>query len=317
MPDLATLRARFAPIAARLPVVAVNLPSIASYDVLLPAMAATACATTGALAMSDSITVDAARLPLLLGELRLPTVAKLWQTFTERADREGWPSARLLATLAEFELAERAQRRIQRHLLEARLPPGKTLDSFDFATVPMVSHAHVTALASGDAWLKKGANILLFGPSGSGKSHLGAALGHALVENGYRVLFTRTTDLVQRLQTARQALSLESAIEKLDKYHLIILDDLCYVNRDQAETSALFELIAARYERRSLLVTVESTFRRMDDRLPGCRHDPRRGRPPRPSCRHSGDERRKLPSTLRRRPAESARHQRQQARHQA
>ena len=107
--------------------------------------------------MSDSITVDAARLPLLLGELRLPTVAKLWQTFTERADREGWPSARLLATLAEFELAERAQRRVQRHLLEARLPSGKTLDSFDFATVPMVSHAHVTALASRDAWLKKGA----------------------------------------------------------------------------------------------------------------------------------------------------------------
>jgi DNA replication protein DnaC len=210
--------------------------------------------------MSDSITVDAARLPLLLGELRLPTVAKLWQTFTERADREGWPSARLLATLAEFELAERAQRRVQRHLLEARLPSGKTLDSFDFATVPMVSHAHVTALASGDAWLKKGANILLFGPSGSGKSHLGAALGHALVENGYRVLFTRTTDLVQRLQTARQALSLESAIDKLDKYHPIILDDLCYVNRDQAETSALFELIAARYERRSLLVTANRPF---------------------------------------------------------
>lgn len=156
--------------------------------------------------MSDSITVDTARLPLLLGELRLPTVAKLWQAFTERADREGWPSARMLATLAELELAERAQRRVQRHLMEARLPPGKTLGSFDFATVPMVSHAHVTALASGDAWLAKGANILLFGPSGSGKSHLGAALGHALVENGYRVLFTRTTELVQRLQTARQAL---------------------------------------------------------------------------------------------------------------
>ena len=103
--------------------------------------------------MSDSITVDTARLPLLLGELRLPTVAKLWQAFTERADREGWPSARLLATLVELELAERAQRRIQRHLLEARLPPGKTLGSFDFTTVPMVSHAHVTALASGDAWL--------------------------------------------------------------------------------------------------------------------------------------------------------------------
>ena len=173
--------------------------------------------------MSDSITVDTARLPLLLQELRLPTVAGLWQQFTERADREGWPSARLLAALAELELAERAQRRIQRHLLEARLPSGKTFDSFDFTTVPMVSRPHVNALASGDTWLAKGANILLFGPSGSGKSHLGAAIGHALVENGYRVLFTRTTDLVQRLQTARQTLALESAIEKLDKYHLIIL----------------------------------------------------------------------------------------------
>lgn len=212
--------------------------------------------------MSDStrVTVDTSRLPLLLAELRLPTIANFWPSFTERADREGWPSARLLATLAELELAERARRRVQRHLVEARLPPGKTLDSFDFGAVPMVSRAHIAALASGDAWLDKGSNILLFGPSGSGKSHLGAALGHALVENGYRVLFTRTTDLVQRLQTARQALSLEGAIEKLDKYHLIVLDDLCYVRRDQAETSVLFELIASRYERRSLLITSNKPF---------------------------------------------------------
>jgi DNA replication protein DnaC len=208
----------------------------------------------------DSLTVDTARLPLLLNELRLPTIASLWQSFTGRADREGWPAARLLATLAELELAERAQRRIQRHLIEARLPPGKTLDNFDFTAVPMLSRAHITALASGDGWIDRGGTILLFGPSGVGKSHLGAALGHALVQNGYRVLFTRTTDLVQRLQQARQALALESAIEKLDKYHLLILDDLCYVRKDQAETSALFELIAARYERRSLLVTANQPF---------------------------------------------------------
>jgi DNA replication protein DnaC len=208
----------------------------------------------------DSITVDTARLPLLLNELRLPTIASLWPSFTGRADREGWPAARLLATLAELELAERAQRRIQRHLIEARLPPGKTLDSFDFSAVPMLSRAHIAALASGDGWIDRGGTILLFGPSGVGKSHLGAALGHALVQNGYRVLFTRTTDLVQRLQQARQALALESAIEKLGKYHLLILDDLCYVRKDQAETSALFELIAARHERRSLLVTANQPF---------------------------------------------------------
>lgn len=210
--------------------------------------------------MSDSITVDAARLPLLLQELRLPTVAAMWQRFTIRADREGWPSARLLATLAELELADRARRRIQRHLVEARLPPGKTLGSLDFAAIPMVSRAHVAALVAGDAWLDSGSNILLFGPSGSGKSHLAAAIGHALVENGYRVLFARATDLVQRLQAARQALALETAIEKLDKYHLIILDDFCYVRRDQAETSVLFEMIATRYERRSLLVTSNQPF---------------------------------------------------------
>jgi DNA replication protein DnaC len=224
---------------------------------------------------SDTIKVDIARLPLLLRELRLPTIAAMWQSFTERADREGWPAARLLASLTELELAERDQRRIQRHLIEARLPPGKTLDSFDFAAVPMLSRAHVVALATfafghvgvpptecgtGDGWIDRGGTILLFGPSGSGKSHLSAAFGHALIENGYRVLFTRTTDLVQRLQQARQALSLESAIEKLDKYHLLILEDLCYVRKDQAETSVLFELIAARYERRSLIVTANHPF---------------------------------------------------------
>jgi DNA replication protein DnaC len=209
---------------------------------------------------SDTLKVDTARLPLLLRELRLPTIAAMWQGFTERSDREGWPAARLLAPLSELELAERDQRRIQRHLLEARLPPGKTLDSFDFTAVPMLSRAHVAALATGDGWIDRGGTILLFGPSESGKSHLSAAFGHALIECGYRVLFTRTTDLVQRLQQARQALSLESAIEKLDKYHVLILEDLCYVRKDQAETSVLFELIAARYERRSLIVTANHPF---------------------------------------------------------
>ena len=80
----------------------------------------------------------------------------------------------------------------------------------------MISKAQVMALASGDAWIEKGANLLLFGGPGAGKSHLAAALGLALVENGWRVLFARTTDLVQKLQAARRDLALESAIGKLD-----------------------------------------------------------------------------------------------------
>jgi DNA replication protein DnaC len=204
--------------------------------------------------------IDEARLGIMLNELRLPTIKTLWSQFAEQADREGWPAARFLSAIAEHELAERDRRRIERHLAEAHLPPGKTLDSFAFDAVPMVSKAQVMAMTAGDSWLAKGANILLFGPPGGGKSHLAAAIGLALIENGRRVLFTRTTDLVQKLQVARRELQLESAIARLDKFDLLILDDLAYVTKDQAETSVLFELVSARYERRSIMITANQPF---------------------------------------------------------
>ncbi len=209
---------------------------------------------------SLGVEVDTARLPLLLGELRLPAIGRLWAEMAERSDREGWPAARFLGALTELEVAERARRRIERHLADARLPPDKTLDGFEFDHVPMLSRARVAALTSGDAWLKKGKNLLLFGPPGSGKTHIAAALGRSLVENGYRVLFARTTELVQRLQAARQDLALEAALTKLDRYDLLVLDDLSYVRKDQAETSVLFELISKRYERRSMLITANQPF---------------------------------------------------------
>lgn len=89
---------------------------------------------------------------------------------------------------------------------------------------------------------------------------MAAAIGLALIENGWRVLFTRTTDLVQKLQVARRELNLEAAINRLDRFDLLILDDLAYVTKDQAETSVLFELISARYERRSMLITANQPF---------------------------------------------------------
>ena len=210
--------------------------------------------------MKTTNPLDAARIELLLSELRLPAIKLMWAKFAEQADKEGWPAARFLAALAEHEIADRGRRRIERHLAEARLPVGKTLSSFDFEAVPMVSKAQVMALTAGDSWLQKGANLLLFGPPGGGKSHLAAAIGLALVENGWRVLFMRTSDLVQRLQIARRELALESALAKLDKYHLLILDDIVYVSKDQAETSVLFELIGTRYERRSMLITANQPF---------------------------------------------------------
>lgn len=205
-------------------------------------------------------TIDTARLNLLLTELRLPAVRHLWPSLCERSDKEGWPAARLLATLIEHELAERDRRRLERHLGEAKLLAGKTLATFDFEAVPMISKAQVSALCAGDAWLAQGANVILFGPPGGGKSHLSSAIGLSLLEKGYRVLFMRTSDLVQKLQVARRELALEAAIHRLDRFDLLILDDITYVSKDQAETSVLFELISARYERRSLLITANQPF---------------------------------------------------------
>jgi DNA replication protein DnaC len=184
--------------------------------------------------------VDAAKLPVMLSSLRLPSISRLWQQIAEQADNEGWGSARFLATLCEHEIADRHQRRIARHLAQSGLPRGKSLATFEFAAVKSLNKAKVLALAAADGWLDQGANVLIFGPSGAGKSHLAAAIGANLVDTGKRVLFTRGTDLVQKLQAARR--------------------DLGYVRKDQAETNVLFELIAERYERRSMIVTANQPF---------------------------------------------------------
>jgi DNA replication protein DnaC len=194
---------------------------------------------------------DAGSMGLMLNELRLPTIGRLWSDCAQRSDKEGWQASQLLGVLREHELAERAKRRLERHRAESQLDPTKTLATFDFGVVPMVSKAHVMALATGVAWLEKGATILLLGPPGGGKSHLGSAIGHALIDAAYRV---------QKLQAARKSLQLPSALAKLDRFDLIILDDLSYVRKDQAETSVLFELIAERYERKSLLITANQPF---------------------------------------------------------
>lgn len=200
------------------------------------------------------------RLGLMLTELRLPTIKRLVTDLCTQSDREGWPGHRLLESLLEHEIAEREARRTERHRAESGLSPDKRLSGFDFNAVPCVSKAQVMALAEGTEWLDRGANVLLFGPPGVGKSHLVNALGHALIDAGRRVLFTRCSELVQRLQAARRDLRLPQELARLDRFDLLILDDLSYVRRDQAETSALFELIAERYERKSLAVTANTPF---------------------------------------------------------
>jgi len=214
------------------------------------------------------VNAEAARLPLMLTELRLPTIKRLWQALAEQSNKEGWTAERFLSVLLDHEMGERETRRLVRIRAESQLPPGKTLETFDFAAVPTVSKAHVQALAEADTWLGQGHNLLAFGPPGVGKTHLLAGLGHALIDRGHRVLFMRTSELVQRLQAARRDLRLPAELAKLDRFDLIILDDLSYARRDQAETSVLFELISERYERKSIAISANAPFSAWDEVFP-------------------------------------------------
>ena len=151
--------------------------------------------------------VDTARLTLALNERRMPAIKALWPHFAGQADKKGWPAARFLGAWVEDKLADRERRRIERHVSQARLLPGKTSDTFDFAAGPMLSKAHVNAVIAGDSGIEKADNIVLFGPPGMGKSHLSSAIGLALVKNGYGVFCSPAREIWSRSSNRRDATS--------------------------------------------------------------------------------------------------------------
>jgi DNA replication protein DnaC len=119
-------------------------------------------------------------------------------------------------------------------------------------------------LAEDVSWLTRAQNCILLGPSGVGKTHLAASLARRCVELGKRAKFFAATALVQLLQDAKLQLQLHHLLKRLDRYDLLVLDDLGYVKKTEAETSVLFELIAHRYERKSLLITANQPFSQWD-----------------------------------------------------
>jgi len=120
--------------------------------------------------------------------------------------------------------------------------------------------ARIEALSSTCDWVERADNLLIFGPSGVGKTHLAAAIGHSLIQRGIRVRHFSSVSLVQMLQQARNELRLDDILHKLDKYAVIILDDIGYVQKSEAETHVLFELISYRYESGSIIVTSNQPF---------------------------------------------------------
>lgn len=207
----------------------------------------------------------AASLPLMLKTLRLSEFRTHWESIAEKALHDQWRPEQYLSELCHMELASRTDKRQLRFLKESNLPSGKSLGGFDFTAIDGVNKARMYDLADNHEWIKQGKNLLLFGASGVGKTHLASSLGYSLIEAGIRVKFYSATALVQHLQEAKQALKLQDALNKLDKYHALIIDDIGYIRKTEQETSVLFELIAHRYERFSMLITSNQAFEDWDE----------------------------------------------------
>ena len=208
--------------------------------------------------------MSAASLPLMLKSLRLPSIARHWQHLAQRACDAGLTHTDYLQSLCELELADREQRRLTRYRREAKLPPGKSLASFDFTQANSINRPQIEALAQDSSWVKAARNLLMFGASGVGKTHLACAIADSLIQHGIRVRYVAATDLVQQLQRARSQHCLDEALNKLDRFELLLLDDIGYVRKDEAETRVLFELIAHRYESSSLMITANQPFSEWD-----------------------------------------------------
>lgn len=203
-------------------------------------------------------------LSLHLKRLRLSHMLNHWESLEQQAMQEQWSYAQFLLALCELEAQQRWSIRVQRALSEAQLPNGKTLSNFEFEHCKSLNPAPLMQLIDDPTWLERAENLLLFGPSGVGKTHMATAVSRRMVELGKRVKFFCATALVQHLQQAKLQLQLQQALVKLDRFDLLVIDDLGYVKKSEAETSVLFELIAHRYERRSLLITANQPFSQWD-----------------------------------------------------
>jgi DNA replication protein DnaC len=200
-----------------------------------------------------------AQLLEALRQLHLPAFVGSVEQQAVLAANEGWSYDQFLLQLCHLELEQRESRRIAKLLVQSKLPREKTLAVFDRTRLKKNIERQFAALLDGE-FLDRRENILIFGNPGSGKTHLIAALGHELVQQGRRVFFTPCVLLVQRLLLAKQGLWLEKELKRLDRFEALILDDLGYVQQNREEMEVLFTLLAHRYEHRSVLLTSNLVF---------------------------------------------------------
>jgi DNA replication protein DnaC len=204
-----------------------------------------------------------ASLGMLLRALKLPGFAAHHEETARNAERDGWTFEAFLHHLVEVEVNERKERKILRLRRDSELPSEKTLATLDADRLPPKVKRQLPALCEG-GFVERAENLLAFGLPGRGKTHLVCAIGHELVRSGRSVLFTPTYKLVQRLLAAKKALALEDELKALDRFDIVILDDIGYVQQDREEMEVLFTFLAERYERRSVAITSNLVFSQWD-----------------------------------------------------
>src|SRR5271169_2908842 len=201
-----------------------------------------------------------ARLDRDLAELKLPEIAKSYREVLDEAARKGSSFLEVLAILIGLEQAAREQRALERRLREARLPKPKTLAEYDFKFPKRIPKAAILRLFDCD-FIGKHECAVLIGPTGTGKSHLLTALGYTAAERGYSVRHTRVVDMINHLTAAQIKGVLGNTLRTYVRPSLLLLDELGYLPIDKRGADLLFQVVAARYETGSIVLTTNRPFR--------------------------------------------------------
>jgi DNA replication protein DnaC len=201
----------------------------------------------------------AIELHTLLTQLNLGAMADVFADVALRAAKEGLSHEAYLYELVRVENEQRTQRRTARLVRASGLPVEKTFRTLALSRLSPSLQLQLERLKSA-SFLETATNIIAIGKPGVGKSHCLAAVGYAVIEAGYSVLWTPTSTLVQRLLAAKRDLRLPQELAKLDKFACVILDDIGYVQQDRDEMEVLFTFLAERYERKSVMITTNLVF---------------------------------------------------------